>query len=246
MEDDSILKMPPADQGFVGTLNKMGFMTTGLDPVSSSFIEFAPSAPGPALDIGAAYGVASLPALRLGMKVIANDIDERHLEILRNNAPNSLRANLTLAPGAFPEGLNFAAGSIGCALVCRVLHFFPGSKITLAAQTLYSWINSGGRAFIVAETPYVRTLKDLIPTYEERVRSGVTWPGYFDTIHEINPALAQALPPSMHLLDPTILEREFSKAGFKIELVRLIARSDFPSWLQWDGRESVGLIASKP
>jgi ribosomal protein L11 methylase PrmA len=46
------------------------------------FLRFLSSSPSRtvALDIGAAYGVATIAALRTGAEVIANDIDEIHLQ----------------------------------------------------------------------------------------------------------------------------------------------------------------------
>jgi len=58
------LCMPaPEPNGFIQTLNKMGYMTSTLDRFSQAFVDFAPKAPGRALDIGAAYGVAASLAL---------------------------------------------------------------------------------------------------------------------------------------------------------------------------------------
>src|SRR5262245_32852905 len=118
--------MPEAKAGLIPTLNQMGWMTVGLDAFSQAFVDFAPTAPGPVLDIGAAYGVASIAALNKGARVIANDLDPRHLEILRDNAPSAYARNLSLRPGAFPDELDFEEDSLGGILACRILHFFDG------------------------------------------------------------------------------------------------------------------------
>src|SRR5437762_10539501 len=96
--------MPPAEpNGFIPTLNKMGYMTSTLDPISADFARRAPSLPAPALEIGTAYGVLTMAALDAGARVIANDADPTHLEILRERVPESQRARLTLMPGYFPQ-----------------------------------------------------------------------------------------------------------------------------------------------
>ena len=51
--------------GAVPTLNGRGFMLENLDPYSQSFVSFASEAELPLLDIGCAYGVATLAALPL-------------------------------------------------------------------------------------------------------------------------------------------------------------------------------------
>lgn len=52
-------------------------------------------------------------------------------------------------------------------------------------------------------------------------------------------------PDSFHLLDPDVLRRVFSEAGFIIEQCDFFARNNWPKDAQYDGRESVGLIARK-
>ena len=240
------LAMPaPEPNGFVKTLNSMGYMTSSLDPFSRAFVEFAPQAPGRCLDIGAAYGIASLAALHNGAAVVANDIDERHLQILSGRTPASLRDRLTLAPGNFPDHIDFPAGSFGAVLLCRVMHFFDGPTIERAAEKLRSWLAPGGKAFVVSETPFLKTALTFFPTYQARLKAGDPWPGMVDNVGAHDPKREGTLPRRMHLLDETILRRVFSHAGFAIERLQLFARPDFPADLQLDGRESVGLIARK-
>jgi SAM-dependent methyltransferase len=245
---DKPLAMPaPEPNGFVRTLNSMGYMTATLDPFSQAFVDFAPNAPARALDIGAAYGVATVPALRAGAHVVANDVDERHLAILRNRMADPLKERLTLAPGDFPEKLDFAPGSIGAVLICRVMHFFDGPTIERAAAKVLTWLAPGGKVFVVSETPFIGTARGFFPTYQERLKAGDPWPGFIkDMVAHFDPARAKQLPPSMHLLDEPTLRRVFTKAGFVIERLELFARPEFPKDIQLDGRESVGLIARKP
>jgi|CXWL01.1.fsa_nt_gi hypothetical protein len=244
---DPSVKMPePEPNGFVKTLNNMGYMTSGLDLYSLAFVEFAPGAPGPCLDVGAAYGVASLSALSNGAHVIANDIDERHLEILRGRALERLRQRLTLMPGSFPDGISFAPGTLGAVLVCRVMHFFDGPTIERAADKIMSWLAPGGKVFVVGETPFIGTAKAFFPTYEARVKAGDPWPGIVENVGAHDPKRAGNLPSRMHLLDEPTLRRVFSGAGFMIEKAGTFPRPEFPPDIQLDGRESVGLIARKP
>jgi hypothetical protein len=239
-------KMPsPEPNGFVKTLNNMGYMTSGLDAYSQAFVEFAPSAPGPVLDIGAAYGVASLAALSNGAHVIANDIDERHLEILRARARPQLQSRLTLIPGSFPDGIDFTPGSVGAVLICRVMHFFDGAMIERAAAKAMRWLAPGGKVFAVGETPYIGTAKGFFPTYQARVKAGDPWPGIVENVSAHDPKRAGNLPSRMHLLDEATLKRVFTGAGFVIEKLGTFARPEFPPDIQLDGRESVGLIARK-
>jgi hypothetical protein len=243
----SLMKMPEPAGGFVPTLNKMGYMTTGLDRFSRAFVDFGPGAPGRCLDIGAAYGVATLAALEKGASVLANDLDSRHLELLKEGTPAKHRPRLDLLPGDFPDGLEIPPDSLGAALVCRVLHFFDGPKIERAAAALLRWLAPGGKVFVVCETPFIGTARNFFPTYQARLAVGHPWPGYIeDMVAVFDPARAQQLPPTMNLLDEAVLRRVFTEAGFTIERLELFARPEFPKEIQLDGRESVGLIARKP
>jgi hypothetical protein len=236
----------PESNGFIKTLNNMGYMTSELDHVSQQFVDFSSQAPGPSLDIGAAYGVATLPVLQAGAYAIANDLDVRHLELLWKAMPPALRSRLTLCPGSFPYGISFMPNSIGAILVCRVLHFFDGNTILASARALHQWLAPGGKVFVVAETPYLRNFATFIPVYERRRDEGVEWPGFIEDVSQFAPERAVSLPKSMHLLDPTTLSTVFSKAGFYIEHAHTFARPTFPDDIRLDGRESVGLIATKP
>ncbi len=241
-------KIPAAVDGLVPTLNKMGWMTTELDSFSSAFVDFAPKGPGPALDIGAAYGVASIAALKAGAKVIANDLDQRHLEILLEQAPENLRQSLTLMPGAFPEALGMPDNSLGSILCARVLHFFDGPTMESSIHKMFSMLSSGGKAFVVGETVYLKSHQHYIPEFEKRVQdSTCRWPGFFDDVHRrCAPEYRDILPPQIHFFDVGTLRREFEMVGFAVETAETFARPEFSSAYRLDGRESAGLIARKP
>lgn len=241
------LEMPEAEgNGFVKTLNNMGYMTSTLDPFSLEFVAFAPQAPGPSLEIGAAYGVATLPALAQGASVIANDLDARHLQILTDRVPEAHRSRFSTIAGSFPEEIRLEKGVLGATLVARVLHFFDGPKIELSMHQIAAWLAPGGKLFIVAETPYLKNFLKFQPIYEARKRAGAKWPGFVENVHEIAPDRAKFLPKTMHLLDADVLRRAAEDAGLIVEKVHTIPRPDFPEDIRFDGRESVGLVAVKP
>lgn len=235
----------PEESGLVRTLNSMGTMTPAPDIFSRAFIDFVPKAPGRSLDIGAAYGVATLPALRSGSLIIANDIDERHLKILFNRVPAEHRSRLELAPGEFPDKLDFPTGSLGAVLICRVMHFFDGPRIERAAAKVMKWLAPGGKVFVVGESPFIGTAKAFFPTYESRLKAGGPWPGVVENVAAHDPKRAGSLPGLFHLLDERVLGRVFTAAGFAIERLELFPRPDYPADIRLDGRESVGLIAVK-
>ncbi len=223
-------------------------LTFPLSKYGKMFVDFAHKAPGPMLDIGAAYGVCTIPALRAGADVIANDISTSALTRLEQNTPEDLRAHLTLLPGHFPDGLNFKPNSLGAIEASHVLHFLDGPTLEMGCRKMYEWLKSGGRVFVVCFTPYHRFMQRFIPVYEDRVLRGERWPGY---VEDSTPYVLKQgiIPRQTHLMDPAVLSRAFRDAGFVVE-----DASVFPcppdleprEFFHLDGREWVGLSARKP
>ena len=234
------------NSGWIPTLNCMGWTSNVLDPYSQAFVDFAPHAPGPVLDIGAAYGVATVPALRNGAVVIANDTDKRHLELLVKHCPGRYRDRLKLVVGAVPDRVEFEDESLGAILACRVLHFLDGPTAEHTAKQMFQWLATGGKVFVVAATPYLRDLTGFALEYERRKQRGFAWPGLIEDITEYPFARAGGIPQQLHLMDIDVLHRIFERAGFEIERTGYISREDFPEDVRLDGRENVGLIATKP
>jgi SAM-dependent methyltransferase len=239
------LEMPPARRGFVPTLNGQGFMNTRVHAYMEAFIAFAKTSAAPVADIGAAYGVATIPALEAGATVIAVDLDERHLHILRQRVPVACLERLQTIAASFPEGLRFDPDSIGAFLVSNVVHFFSPDRFQAAAQSLLDWLVDGGKVFLVATSPYLGDCQSFVPEYEARKRAGDPWPGYTTDVMKYAPSWKSMFSSAL-FLDPDVLSRVFHQAGFIVEKADFIARPDLPPKTQLDGRESVGLIARKP
>lgn len=244
-----MFKIPDADEfGFVKTFNNTGYMTSTLDEFSHEWVKWARNSDGLNADIGAAYGVATLAALENSQaQVLAIDLDPGHLEVLKTRAQDiGAGSRLRTAAGNFPDNFSSLENeSLENILICRMLHFFNGSQLQNAINWCFQKIKPGGRLILVNETPYLRNFQSFIPIYEERKKRGDEFPGFIDDVKKIAPERAPFLPAQMHLLDEEVLSRVCKKAGFKIEKSALIARPEFPTDIQLDGRESVGVIALK-
>ena len=218
-------KHKPVDNLIV-TLNKQGYMLTSLHEYSQAFVDFSAIAPGPVLDIGAGYGVASIPALERGAHVIANDIDNRHLEILKKIAPKSCKDKLELKIGKIPGEVNFSENSLGAVLASGVLHFLCGEELEKAIDQIYKWLKPGGKLFFASTTPYAQLYHKFLPLYLERKKAGQKWPGFIENIVQYTPEIAHEIPETINLLDIDILESIFLKAGFHIEKIGFFNISD--------------------
>ena len=65
-----MVEMPKSTiSGLIPTLNQRGFMSAAPDPFMARFVDHVGGLSGPVLDLGCAYGVATLPALEQGARV---------------------------------------------------------------------------------------------------------------------------------------------------------------------------------
>lgn len=243
-QEKVVYEEPEAKNGFVKTLNTMGYMTPKpSDKITQSFIQFSKGKR--VLDIGASFGVATLAAIENGAsEVYCNDLDYHHLEIanLKFKKMNS-PSKLVLVPGSFPEELDFPENFFDAICIIRVLHFFTGEQIEKSLRLIKKWLKVNGKVFIVNETPYIKNIQKFGVIYE-KIKDEMEWPGICDTEKYIE-VYTKDLPSFLHLLDEKIMKRELEKAGFYVDTVEYLDRKDFPDSLRLDGRESIGSIGIK-
>ncbi len=232
----------PFIEGLVPTLNNRGFMAESLDHYSARFAEYAGSIDTEVLDVGCAYGIATRAALDNGARVLACDMDSRHIDILEHETPEKFRPNLRTAVGVLPQ-LDFPEQSFGAILCSRVLHFLLPDEIRVTLDKMYSWLKPGGRVFLIADTPYTGFWFSTAPEYERRKSAGEEWPGF---IADISTLLQSGEVPDgmlsyLNPLDPDMLERECERSGFVVEGAGFTGRGDDP-----EGRHHAGCVAGKP
>lgn len=232
----------------VETNNKKGF-TYHLTSFGKAFINAAAKSSKPVMDIGAAFGVASLPALLTGAKVIAVDIEEKHLLSIANSVDVPLRNQLITLREKFPH-FDLLPESLSAVYMSQVLPFLTGAEIETGIQKLYDWLVPGGEAFVVSFTPYIEHVRSFIPIYEERKSRGIRWSGQIDDLSSFSshPHIYQNLPNQIHHIDLDDLVWVFEKTGFKVKEARYFGEEEgpLPDGIRMDGRERVGLIAYKP
>jgi SAM-dependent methyltransferase len=246
--NDSIPEIPKQwIKGLVPTLNDKGFMFEVLDDYAEDFIRESGRNEAEALDIGCAYGIATIGALAAGASVTACDMDQRHLEVLKSRAPAASQDRLSLQTGELPN-IDLPDNHFGTILCSRVLHFLPGDDIDASVRNMYRWLKPGGKLYLVADTPW-GIWRKFIPTWEANTANAERWPGAM--IKPINylpfePSSDDIGPPFMNLLDPQLLTRCCEEAGFIVDTAGFIDRSDFGGNGRMDGRENCGVAAHKP
>ena len=151
---DSLPEIPKQwIKGLVPTLNDKGFMFEVLDEYADDFIQTAGASTDAALEIGCAYGVATIAALQAGATITACDMDQRHLEVLRSRIDDKLAGQLTLQAGTLPD-INLPEAHFGSLLCSRVLYFLTGEDIERSVQNMFRWLKPGGRLYLIADTPF--------------------------------------------------------------------------------------------
>ncbi|WP_412758170.1 class I SAM-dependent methyltransferase [Legionella bozemanae] len=237
-----------------------GFTTTPCDPVSQRFIEHAALTAkkgGKVLEIGAAFGAATLEAIAKGATVFCNDIDPENLAVVRqrfmettDDPSESLTGDsskLILVPGELPnELIGLPEKQFDAILICRVLHFFSGAKIEESLGLLSKLLAPKGKIYIVCETPFLRNWQRFIPEFNRRVECEEEWPGEITEPAKFESSgRASSLPTFVHWITKEVLDRSLLKAGFSIEHSEYINRSgQFPEDLLLPeyGKESIGAI----
>lgn len=208
-------------KGEVATLNKKGFMKVDLDDFSKEFIRFSINQKDWVMDVGAAYGVTILPILKGGGKVIANDIDHRHLLVIRKETPRETWKNLYLNYGKFPEDIEIPENSLRAILICRVAHFFKEEEIEETIKKSHKILKPGGKLFFITMSPYHHKLNGFIETYNKRWEKGVKWPGIIADMHKYAPELAPQIPKFVHVIEHRPMKKALEREGFRIEKMSL-------------------------
>jgi SAM-dependent methyltransferase len=245
---DSLPEIPKQwIKGMVPTLNDKGFMFEVLDAIGEEFIRVAGESEDEVLDIGCAYGVTTIPALKAGARVTASDMDPGHLEILKSRTPEEALDRLTLITGLLPD-IDLPENHFGAILCSRVLHFLPGDEIDASVRNMYHWLKPGGRLFLIADTPW-GIWRNFIPTWEDNVAKGKRWPGHMPkpiNFLPFEPSGDDVGPELMNLLAPDLLQRTCEEAGFVVDEAVYVNRIDFGEKGRMDGRENCALVAHKP
>lgn len=237
----------PAPHRRIPTRNQTGWTSNQLNEVSRLFAAFCGQTRRPVLDIGAAYGIASLAALDAGATVIANDLEPQHLEVLRQSAGPERERRLILIPARFPRHLRFTAGSLDAVHASNVLHFLTPPQMEQGFAAIYHWLAPGGRLFVQASTPFQQPFQEFVPEFLARKRSGQPAPGWIENTRDYSAhRRLDQIPASLHLLDDATLRRFAEAAGLHVIDAWLYRRSDLPASLNLDGRECAGLIAERP
>lgn len=233
----------------IPTANGFGWTSEIPNPITVRFLEFIAQQEvvSPAvIDIGVGLGVATLPALRAGAFVIANDISEEHLYLVGARASTEgfhdrirlLKAKLPNLPKIEP------VDAVHCS---NVLHFLSTEEILLAANWMFRFVRPDGHIFIQTISPFAGHFRDFLPVYNYRKRNCVEFAGEMTNAKSfVLPTLREMIPIFINVMESEFLASIFSKVGFKIIYCDYYSRAGLPEPCRLDGRENLGLVAFRP
>ncbi|QIW09407.1 class I SAM-dependent methyltransferase [Francisella sp. LA112445] len=181
------------------------------------FINCVKSKPGRILEIGPGFGAVVIECLKAGSEVVAMEMDSNHLaEIERQAKLHAPESKLTLLQGSFPQDKNKINGKFDYIFCSRVLHFMPPNLLNEAIAKIFDLLDDNGRVFTLNFTPYHNFTHKFIPVYEENIKKGIEYPGFTE---DCSPYVQEQgkLPPSIHLMDETVMHKVLTKHNLVIE-----------------------------
>ncbi len=206
--------------GRVATKNCMGFMFTELAGSTPYFIEYSRGCSDTILDIGCAYGVATLPVLAQSKaQVIACDPEKQHLDVLRSLVADKYSSRISYLEAAFPYGVNLPAESVDAINISYVLHFLKGEDFEAAIAKCYQMLRPGGKLFINNLSVHFCLFKDLIGDYDAKLAQGKPWPGLVHNIrdHQLSDEDSARVPEFLNLISLAFQNQLLTRHGFAIE-----------------------------
>lgn len=236
------------DQGMVETVNKMGITTLELAPITHSFIEYVKQCEKPVLDLGCGYGFSALEALKAGGRVIAFDLAQAHLDVLRRNTPPMLQSQLTTLSGRFPNDLNLEANSLAAVHAALVLHFLKGEEILEGLKRLYHYLQPGGEIFLATMSVYVGVVENseaLLKEYQMRIDKKDPWPGYFKLSPYVKPEWIRILPEYGYFFKIDTAVDFVTRAGFEVLEAYYYRLHSFSDQYKSNGKEQIAIRAVK-
>ncbi|WP_299005757.1 class I SAM-dependent methyltransferase [uncultured Shewanella sp.] len=241
---------------FRSTVNHKGVMVKQFSDVSQYFIRDAVNASHTLIDMGCAYGIATLPILEMHKNIVACDLSQEHLDILKQETPEKLLPYLTLKQGDFPYDFSFEKNSISGIHCSYIFNLMTAEAVSLALTHCFNWLIPGGKLYINAPTPYLNGL-NFIDEFQRREANGEPFPGIIDK-QSMASFIQQGLQEMMstdgllnflHVFTKESLSKVLIEKGFLIDFSQYFdikIPSQLDPLIGGNGKASIGIIARKP
>lgn len=242
-------EIDPVTQSIV-TLNMNGASFCYATELTEAFFDYCKTPDCTyVLEVGAAFGIKTSQIVQTNTFVVANDIEPRHLEIMKDTF-----MQLAVKAPCF-HNVNYVVGNIidlgeqelGSrkfdAILCEsVLHFMRPEAMRKTLSHFYTHLKEGGRLFLTVCTPFIQGFCRI---YENNKLIDAEWPGFAEDPEALDSTLLYVHKP-FHSMDQETLIRELALAGFSVVSSKYISKSYRHPELQYEGRDWLIAIAEKP
>ncbi|TNF66407.1 MAG: class I SAM-dependent methyltransferase [Gammaproteobacteria bacterium] len=230
----------------IETKNQHG-STFPITPYIEKFLNHIKQASCDVLDIGAAFGITTIPCIDYGAKVTAMDMEESHLNAIKHKVAAEDLQRLKLVHGIFPEDVDQINDQFDYILCSRILHFLAPERLNQAIKKLYALLKPQGVLYTLNFTPYHDFLESFIPEYEKRLDQEIEYPGY---IKDCRPFVKEQnkLPNELHLMNKDVMVSVLEANQFKVTEAYYEAypiHLDPEHVICFDGREQICVTAVK-
>lgn len=145
------------------TMNNFGYMYLDMGESADYWLRSLPHSKKPLLDLGCAFGVHTLHAIKNGRDVIAVDCHDNHIQILTERAEKLLEqatrddtskyGNLVrTVVETLPAGHLFPPASASGILLTEVMHFFALGQPTAFFKDAFTWLEPGGLLVVTTKS----------------------------------------------------------------------------------------------
>ena len=208
---------PPAEDGRIPVYNGDGYASPDPHPLSQEFVLFTSTTQYPVLDIGAAYGLTSINALKRGATVICNEKGKKQLEYICHikSITSEEKKRLYLKHGSILE-IDFPQESLGAIHMSRVMHFFKPNEVELLFRKAYNWLVPNGRLYIITMSQYhYGNPEGFSDYYNNEIKKGTEFPGMISDYKFKDEKYV------LHAIDPVVMLRVANKYGFTCKKIEL-------------------------
>lgn len=202
------------------------------DPFEEAWIEAASriTGHGCALEIGGAFGRASIDALQRGCPhVVCNDLSSAHLAEVqrRHETLASGQGSLSTLAGGVPAVLDewLPPTPLRAILAANILHFLSPEDVRRTFTRLHNLCSDGAEFFVSVDAPWNGGFRPFWPLYTARRMLGDAHPGYTTFPGPMRHALPARLRAVKvyHPMEPQQLAALLDESGWEVVSARHFA-----------------------
>jgi SAM-dependent methyltransferase len=193
------------------TQNHMGFAHLTPLKATKEFYHQAKIHPGRYADIGSAYGTDAIHVLKTGAHVVAIDLDQQHLDMMKEQLTVEEHHRLETRCQRFPEEVNLEPETFEGVLLSRILIFLTSASLIQALTKVYHALKPGGKVYVITASPFSDKWNAIQQPFEQHQKLVSNQPFFISNLWELLPQTRSFLPECIQLFDTNILQNVLKK-----------------------------------